>query len=242
MSEQPKETSNLHSERSVWLSPVAKPWMIQFASALIPGYVDQGWIYEKMLKKNLRKSQIWIDAGCGSNDDILMESEVSSLSLGFDIQMKAQSRYMAANIYFIPLKDRSVDLISCSWVLEHLKHPTKALSEMERILKPGGHILIRTTNRFHYIPILSRHIPLIIKSKFIKREFFPTYYFLNDRWAFKRTLSKNQRLKLEEIICIENLHYGSPIGFVFSILTEWLLNKLHLWWLKLTIIMDILKT
>lgn len=44
----------------------------------------------------------------------------------------------------IPLESNTVDLIVCTEVLEHLHTPTVALSEMYRILSPGG-ILVVTT-------------------------------------------------------------------------------------------------
>lgn len=47
-----------------------------------------------------------------------------------------------ANIYKIPLPSESVGAILCKSVLEHLEEPAQAVSEMRRILKPGGKILV----------------------------------------------------------------------------------------------------
>ena len=42
----------------------------------------------------------------------------------------------------IPLPDESVDAIICRAVLEHVDNPFKAVSEMYRVLKPGGRCLV----------------------------------------------------------------------------------------------------
>jgi SAM-dependent methyltransferase len=44
----------------------------------------------------------------------------------------------------IPLENESVDLIICIEVLEHLSNPKRAMEEMARVLKPGGHLFLTT--------------------------------------------------------------------------------------------------
>lgn len=54
----------------------------------------------------------------------------------------------------IPMDNESIDSILCTQVLEHVPHPTKALSEIFRILKPGGKALITVPqlNELHEEP------------------------------------------------------------------------------------------
>jgi SAM-dependent methyltransferase len=42
----------------------------------------------------------------------------------------------------IPRTDNCYDLIICNEVLEHINEPSSALNEFNRILKPGGHLVI----------------------------------------------------------------------------------------------------
>ncbi len=49
----------------------------------------------------------------------------------------------------IPLKSQSVDLVFMSQVFHHLSQPQRALNEIERVLKPGGHLAIRNGTREH---------------------------------------------------------------------------------------------
>ena len=44
----------------------------------------------------------------------------------------------------LPMKNNTYDLVICVQVLEHLSRPEKSISEMHRVLKPGGLIFLST--------------------------------------------------------------------------------------------------
>jgi SAM-dependent methyltransferase len=48
-----------------------------------------------------------------------------------------------ADLCDLPFEDRSFDLVICSHVLEHIPDDRKAMSEMRRVLKPGGAALMQ---------------------------------------------------------------------------------------------------
>jgi SAM-dependent methyltransferase len=45
---------------------------------------------------------------------------------------------VCANAGVVPLRDESVDLVFCASLLEHVPRPGDVLSEIERVLRPGG--------------------------------------------------------------------------------------------------------
>lgn len=47
------------------------------------------------------------------------------------------------DIHEIPFEDNSIDIIFCNHVLEHVDDDLKALSEMRRVLKPGGWAILQ---------------------------------------------------------------------------------------------------
>lgn len=53
---------------------------------------------------------------------------------------------LAGDASALPLPDRSVDLATCQTLLLHLRDPEAALSEMIRIVKPGGLVLCAEPN------------------------------------------------------------------------------------------------
>jgi SAM-dependent methyltransferase len=46
----------------------------------------------------------------------------------------------------LPFRDCSVDAVVCADVIEHLIDPGAALCEMNRVLRPGGRVLLTTPN------------------------------------------------------------------------------------------------
>ena len=67
---------------------------------------------------------------------------------------------------FLPLADKSVDMIVCSEVLEHAIIPTQLLTEIQRVIKKNGKIILTVPNessfRFHkklvHLPGRDTHI------------------------------------------------------------------------------------
>jgi SAM-dependent methyltransferase len=50
----------------------------------------------------------------------------------------------------LPFKNETFDVIWAVYVLEHLRYPEISISEVQRILKPGGHFLARVDLRDHF--------------------------------------------------------------------------------------------
>jgi SAM-dependent methyltransferase len=50
------------------------------------------------------------------------------------------------------LADESFDLVLCTQVLEHTREPWRAVREMARILKPGGHLIASAPHVWFYHP------------------------------------------------------------------------------------------
>jgi SAM-dependent methyltransferase len=50
------------------------------------------------------------------------------------------------------LADAAFDLIVCTQVLEHVRRPDEALTELRRILKPGGHLILALPHVWPYHP------------------------------------------------------------------------------------------
>ena len=98
-----------------------------------------------------------------------------------------------------PLADSSTDLVLCDNVLEHLPEPADFFKEASRVLKPGGHLCLRTPNAWSYVAILSRLIPSRshaavlshVKEGTHEQDVFPTFYRCNSLPAIRRMLAVN---------------------------------------------------
>lgn len=59
----------------------------------------------------------------------------------------------------IPYPDASFDLVFADNVFEHLADPAGIMLEIRRVLRPGGHLLFKTPNRTHYMPLIASVTP-----------------------------------------------------------------------------------
>ena len=61
---------------------------------------------------------------------------------------------IVSDILSIPLDNESVDVILCSEVLEHVPEPGKAIIEFQRLLRPGGKLIITApfSSMVHFAP------------------------------------------------------------------------------------------
>jgi ubiquinone/menaquinone biosynthesis C-methylase UbiE len=53
--------------------------------------------------------------------------------------------YIAGDMLQLPFVDNSFDCVTCGWVIEHLSDPKPGLSELGRVLQPGGRLLLLAT-------------------------------------------------------------------------------------------------
>jgi ubiquinone/menaquinone biosynthesis C-methylase UbiE len=65
-------------------------------------------------------------------------------------QMGLSNRYVyqVGDVTHLPFSSGTFDLVTCQTVLIHLKDPKMGLSEMFRVLKPGGILLVAEPNNF----------------------------------------------------------------------------------------------
>lgn len=97
---------------------------------------------EDFLKK-YATDKLVLDIGSGgANQDHLFPSRTT-----FDVDPERRPS-VVGDAQEMPFADNSYEVILCSEVLEHIPDPPKAISEMYRVLAPGG-LLILTT-RFVY--------------------------------------------------------------------------------------------
>jgi SAM-dependent methyltransferase len=93
-----------------------------------------------------------------------------------------------------PLPDEVADMILSDYTFEHFSDPAHSVSEIDRLLKPGGWICARTPNRFGYIAVANRLLSdrtagavlKIVQPERKEKDVFPAFYRLNTRQALLR--------------------------------------------------------
>jgi ubiquinone/menaquinone biosynthesis C-methylase UbiE len=143
-------------------------------------------------KKYILKETKFLDVGCGSGDNLTRAKvEFNCQVIGIDPLPGAHGvgRYsenvtkevqiIQGNAEKLPFQNEEFDIVFCSHVLEHVINKTKSLSEMNRVLKKDGVLIIgMPTATMAIISILSHYlftthvnIMFLFKNLFTKEVF-----------------------------------------------------------------------
>jgi SAM-dependent methyltransferase len=189
-----------------------------------PDYKFSWEIITNIILENLKNKPYWLDIGAGPNN-LIIEQPGAAFSIGMDIARPDNispanlGPYCLSSVYALPFKQFSFDFITSRYTFEHLGEPLAALSEIDRVLKPGGVCVIQTTNKHNPFLLLSRLIPFSIKKRLIKTIFkdnpsgtFKTFYRINTPSLIPSLIGT---LKLDSIILIEDiLCHPKPLFFI----------------------------
>lgn len=131
--------------------------------AIRPGWRSSGDQLEAMVRSHATPESSVLDLGCGRGGVVELFWRDVKLATGLDPDPPSLSEHRAAGMPVVrgigehlPFVDQSFDLIVCLWVLEHLSEPHLALSEVHRVLRPGGHFVFVTPNLRHPLVLMNR--------------------------------------------------------------------------------------
>jgi SAM-dependent methyltransferase len=87
---------------------------------------------------------VTLDVGCGHKPYEKTFFAGAEKYVGMDYLTDRSTPDVVGSATDIPLGDASFDTVVSTEVLEHVPDPLKALREMHRVLKPGGHLILST--------------------------------------------------------------------------------------------------
>jgi SAM-dependent methyltransferase len=90
-----------------------------------------------------------VDLGCGRGDsvDVFRAADPAVRWIGVDLASSAEvaertredAEFVTFDGVHLPFGDASVDLVFCKQVLEHVERPHELVTDVARVLRPGGH-------------------------------------------------------------------------------------------------------
>lgn len=119
------------------------------------GSLDMDHPGMQILKQLTQKANRILDLGCGEGSRLNALSKGKTEAIGIDISETAirfakknypKLQFIKDDLENIPLKDEEFDLIYSAYVIEHLSHPGKVLSEAVRLLAGGGFLVLIAPN------------------------------------------------------------------------------------------------
>lgn len=166
----------------------------------------QGWIdgttqFKRMIEAHLTNELEILDIGAGRRSVHNLRGHVGKV-VGIDISdgvldnTNLDEAYQCS-VLRMPFEDNRFAVAFADYVFEHLEYPTQAAREIFRVLKPGGVLIIRTPNLWHYTSLISRVTPhrlhILLRKKLqdkFEEDTFKTYYRCNTRHWIKQVFEK----------------------------------------------------
>lgn len=98
-----------------------------------------------MLKNSQYIRGFLLDAGCGEKPYSLIYEELAEKSIGCDVEYCIHDQAAVdvfATLDELPFQDNTFDTVLCTNVLEHVAENEKAFSELSRVLKCDGYMIL----------------------------------------------------------------------------------------------------
>lgn len=176
-------------------------------------HVDEHARFDRAVRRRLRPDHVVLDAGAGRGKAFTHDyKDNASLVVGLDRDPHVSEnpllhRAVLGDLARLPFPGATFDLVLAKYLLEHLERPPEVLRELRRVLKPGGHLVFHTPNRFHYVPLAARLTPhrfhvWLNEKRGAEGHVFETYYRANDRRTLQR-LARRAGFRVQELELFE---------------------------------------
>jgi SAM-dependent methyltransferase len=187
---------------------------------LTPGLENSQMHYARMLEAAAAAASSWLDLGCGfdfvRNGATFTMPAGNCRAVGLDMDATALrqhtrlSQRVVGNGETLPFGRGTFDLVTMNMVMEHVKTPRLLFAEVNRVLRPGGVLLLHTPNAVGYTTLATRMVPTALRAPLAARiqgrtedDLYPTYYRANSVKDLRR-LGKNNGLEVQQIEQIES--------------------------------------
>lgn len=210
--------------------------------AMRPSWSSSGEQVEALVRNYLTPESQVLDLGCGRGGVVELFWNDVKLAAGLDPDIPSLAEHRTHGMPVIrgrgdelPFAGESFDLIVCLWVLEHLRNPGKVLSEVRRVLRPGGHFVFLTPNLRNpllalnrlgrALPQLQRRLVPRLYGR-VEADTFPVQYRANTTSTI-RSLAGRADLQVVELRVVPDPTYLAFNGLMFraSVMSESLLPR-----------------
>lgn len=170
--------------------------------------------YHAAIAERLRPALDVLDVGCGKGhlNPFPWGDHPDVRLVGIDPDPEAQQNPWLAEFHLLEegkpwaIPDGSVDLVVCRYVLEHVEDPDHFLSEVRRVLRPGGSFVFLTPSRYYPVMVVSHWLPHALHQRILARtkksaahDVFATFYRMNSKRDLRRQADQHG-FRIESLI------------------------------------------
>jgi ubiquinone/menaquinone biosynthesis C-methylase UbiE len=160
-------------ERVVATTPLA--WTGERLTSAIRGQIEVEHLHRYFLARELCRGLDVLDVAAGEGYGTMLLAQTARSVIGVELAGEAvehaSNAYRASNIKFmkgdarhLPLHDASVDVVVSFETIEHFYEHDQFLSEVCRVLRPGGRLIISSPDRDTYSPSGSNANPFHVRE------------------------------------------------------------------------------
>lgn len=219
-----------------------------------PGWQPSGERYEATVRQYVTPATRLLDLGCGRGGLIEKLGPEVAAPVGIDPDWSSLAEHRSPLTWrtcawadALPFKDGCFDVVMASWLLEHLADPLHVLSEVARVLTPGGHFVTLTPNAWHPLLVANR-ISRIAPA--VQRALVPRLYGRSEADTFRVYYRANaprtvQQLARQVGLAVANCEaIADPTYLAFTPLTFALAARAEAWLpeaLRVHLVIDVYK-
>jgi len=171
----------------------------------VHGDIELEHLHRYAFAREFVKGKDVLDIACGEGYGSFLLADHAKSVIGVDISDEvirhARNKYAISNLKFeqgdclcIPIKDNSIDIVVSFETVEHHDQHDKMLSEIKRVLRPGGILVISTPERSQMSKISQQ------RNEFhVKELSYSEFAGLLSRY-FKHSIFFGQRIRYGSLI------------------------------------------
>jgi SAM-dependent methyltransferase len=160
-------------------------------------------LYTETIRRHVTAGARVLDAGCGRYlrfcRDLSDTAEMTGIDLERTLETNNNERPfgICGDLGHLPFPSGHFDMVISRSVIEHLEYPEKVFDEFQRVLRPGGKVVIITPNKYDYVSVAAALTPYWMHRALVSKIFriseddvFPTLYRANTIGTIRRKLTQ----------------------------------------------------